>query len=358
MRRALYFWPVLGILISVWSSCDRIEGMEKSSTLVSLTMEPERVNTIRVRSGFMVQTYQVFGHLEHGQQAELAFSANGKLKDLFAENGMQVRKGQVLASLDPTYLQYDLNLAALELEAADLRKKEMLILYGGEACCENSVDSITRQVIALKSGYARAVLEFNYRQQLWESRELLAPFEGIVANIAVQPGQTLASGQVIGDLLKQETLLVRFLVLFSKTTLIRKGTPVLITTGIPGLDTLNASVLGINPQVNQHGLVEVTAQLTTALGISVPERLAVVVWLQEKVPAQLIVPKRAILTRAGQQMLFTVDLDRKRAKLHAIEVLDENETEVSISGKLSTDDLVIVSGHTFLTHDAPIVWTN
>ncbi len=358
MRRALYFWLVLGILISVWSSCDRIEGMEKSSTLVSLTMEPERVNTIRVRSGFMVQSYQAFGYLEHGQKTELAFSINGKLKNLFVKNGLQVRKGEVLASLDPTFLDYDLNLAALELQVAALRKKEMLIQYGGDACCENSVDSLTQQVIALKSGYARAVLDFDYRQQLWESRELIAPFEGIVANLAVQPGQNLAAGQVIADLLNQETLLVRFLVLFSKTTLLRKGAPIIISTGIPGLDTLNARVQSINPQVNQHGLVEVTAQLPTSLRIPVPERLSVVVWLQEKIPAKLIVPKQAILTRAGQQMLFTVDVDRSRAKLHAIEVLDENETEVSISGKLSTDDQVIVSGHTFLTHDAPIVWTN
>ena len=356
MRRKLYSLLLFTIWAIGWSGCERVEDLGKSTTLNPLIMEPEKVTIIGVKTGFMLQTQQVFGHLEHGQKTGLAFPVNGKLREVYVKNGMQVLKGDMLATLDTTLLGYELNLAALEYEAASLRKKELLILYGGDACCENSVDSITRQVIALKSGYARAALDFNYRQQLWDGRELLAPFDGMVANLAVQTGQSLAAGQVIGDLLNQEVLLVRFLMLFSQTVPLRKGASVKIATGLPEWDTLNARILGVNPQVNQHGLVEVTAQLSTSSTIVVPEGLAVVVWLQEKVPAEIIVPKEAILTRAGQQVLFTVDVGRKRAKLHVVEVLDENETEVSLSGKLSSSDQVIVSGHTFLTHDAPIVW--
>jgi len=358
MKQSGILW-VMGCLF--WFSCMACQDSHNSTSSPQIPVPeqqipPVKVTTSPITSGHLVRRYRTYGQLEYVQKADLSFTASGLLGGIYMTNGQRVNKGDLLAVLDTSTWNYALELSELELKTAELRKNELLILYGGEAFRDDSVDSLALQAIALKSGYARAVLDYHHQVYLLQQRSLVAPFAGIIANCTARSGEVVSQGQVVAGLLYPGQLRARWQLLHAKTGNLSTGTRITIVSGVPGIDTLIANITSLNPQVNPHGLVELSALVANSPEVIVPDGLGVEIWLEELVPAQFMVPREAVITRAGQQIVFTLDEDNSRAKLEVIQVLDENETLLSVTGNFLTNDRVITSGHTFLTHDAKVIW--
>ncbi|GAA3809256.1 HlyD family efflux transporter periplasmic adaptor subunit [Sphaerisporangium flaviroseum] len=75
--------------------------------------------TTRVTRGTVLSSVSASGSVESGRARSLSFSTSGTVEKIYVEAGDKVTKGQILARIDDTAAQEDLDAAAASLDAAD-----------------------------------------------------------------------------------------------------------------------------------------------------------------------------------------------------------------------------------------------
>jgi HlyD family secretion protein len=85
----------------------------------------ETPSTVEVTRGDVEVTVTAPGHLVNPVEAMLSFGVGGKLAQVYAQPGLQVSVGQVLAQLDPAPLLENMSTAQAELDTAQARLDQL-----------------------------------------------------------------------------------------------------------------------------------------------------------------------------------------------------------------------------------------
>ena len=135
-----------------------------------------------------------------GAEVQVGSRISGILKNLYANIGDVVKKGQLLAELDPIEYQAKYNQVAAALENAranmdytrlDLERQQSLIKKNFVS--QNQADMAKKawQIAAAQFNQAEANLAYA-RIQL-DYTKIRAPISGVVASVATQEGETVAA---------------------------------------------------------------------------------------------------------------------------------------------------------------------
>ncbi|HDY82521.1 MAG TPA: efflux RND transporter periplasmic adaptor subunit [Halieaceae bacterium] len=143
------------------------------------------------------------GRVDAGDSALLAFRVGGQLRELKVLMGDSVKEGAVLAELDPTDYQLNLNARRAEFDLAQLEADRASALFAQQLISEDHYDT-ARTVLAT----SRARLE-QAREQL-SFCKLAAPFAGAIAFTYVMPSEVVAPQQPILNLQDTSTLEIQF----------------------------------------------------------------------------------------------------------------------------------------------------
>jgi len=148
------------------------------------------------------------GQAEANEEADLSFRLAGSLIELSANTGDKVKKGQVLAKLDPTDFQVRLRDAEAELSSAEanLEVANGLLtrtrnLVEKKAGPQVEVDRAAAQVESTKANVAALRTKRDIAQSELGYAQLSAPFDGVIAARYVQNFQTVQIKQPILRLL-------------------------------------------------------------------------------------------------------------------------------------------------------------
>ena len=135
-----------------------------------------------------------------GAEVRVGSRVSGILKNLYANIGDVVKKGQLLAELDPTEYRAKYNQVAAALENArvnldyarlDLERQQSLLKKNIVSQNLFDIAENAQQVAAAQFNQAEANLEYA-RIQL-EFTKIRAPISGVVASVATQEGETVAA---------------------------------------------------------------------------------------------------------------------------------------------------------------------
>src|SRR5262245_2697962 len=148
------------------------------------------------------------GQAEANEEAELSFRVGGSLIELSASVGDTVKKGQVLANLDPTDFQVRLRDADAELSSAEanLQVANVMLtrsrnLFQQKAGPQVDVDRAAAQVESANANVAALRTKRDIAQSELSYAQLTAPFDGIIAARYAQNFQTVQARQPILRLL-------------------------------------------------------------------------------------------------------------------------------------------------------------
>jgi RND family efflux transporter MFP subunit len=148
------------------------------------------------------------GQAEANEEADLSFRLAGSLIELSANIGDTVKKGQVLAKLDPQDFEVRLRAAEEELRAAranldianiELARQEALLK--SKATPQKDVERAAALVEFHKSNVAALTSKRDIAQSELSYAQLTAPFDGLIAARYVQNFQTVQTKQPIVRLL-------------------------------------------------------------------------------------------------------------------------------------------------------------
>jgi HlyD family secretion protein len=176
--------------------------------------EPE-VKTAPVTRGDIVDIVPATGTLEAVTTVQVGTQVGGIIQDLYADFNSIVRKGQIIARLDPTLLQTQIeqqranvtraeaDLERLKVSLADAKQKlerakalfERQLLPRTELeTAEVNVNSTQAQIRSSEAGLTQARSQLNTAQVNLAHTVIAAPIDGIVISRAVEPGQTVNAG--------------------------------------------------------------------------------------------------------------------------------------------------------------------
>ena len=175
------------------------------------------VKTVTLRSNGKGGLWQYYGTLQGGKRVDLSFRVSGPVRSIRVEKGASVRKGQLLATLDPRDYQTQLKQAqAQQAQAqaqyenakADFNRYENL--YKQRVIPRSTYDTYKTQMdVALSSLNVAKAATTAVRDSLRDT-ELRAPFDGVIVDRMVESFQDITAKQTIFILQDISTLEIVF----------------------------------------------------------------------------------------------------------------------------------------------------
>ncbi|MBL7473290.1 efflux RND transporter periplasmic adaptor subunit [Robertkochia sediminum] len=300
------------------------------------------------------------GKLEAAQRSSLRLEVGGVLEKLNVTNGSRVKKGEVMAVLADYTYRTEFTQASLALKKAKLEFDDMLVTRGYDPAHTGDIPKHLYEMAALRSGYQEALARTELAKYNLDHTVIRAPFSGIVANIDHKLHEQLDAGTVLLDLIDDREFMVTFSLLETEVYRVKPGNGILIDLMI-GEAALPGKIVAVNPEVDDNGMVTVSARLENQGGLI--NGMNVKVRIRQGIEGQFVVPKEAVLLRQNQEVLFK--FQSGKAYWTYVNTTNANSTSYSVipnpdksSATLEVGDTIIVSGNLNLAHDSKVVINN
>lgn len=287
--------------------------------------------------------------------AELHFGTSGRIAHIWVKNGEYVHKGQRIAQIDSYRLEHLLAQAKNNMLQSKLDFLDILIGRGYSIDTLSDIPVEEIELAQIKSGYNKFVIAYEMAEKDLHEATLIAPFDGVIANITSKENNMISPDNTFCYIMDDRYQEVLFSVLESEMSFVKKGNAVMIQ---PFADEnpqepLWGTVTEINPYIENNGMMKVKALVKN--NGQILEGMNVNVVLRHPQEHCLVIPKSAVVIRAGKNVVFT-KVDGK-AQWNYVEILTENSDSCAVVPRskkyegLSNGDTVIVSGNLNMNHD-------
>jgi len=200
---------------------------------------------------------QLSGSLVAERTAQIRAEVPGAIVQVFHDPGAVVTKGTSLAKIDDRaimdgYLsaRSGMNAAtnAAEIAARELDRAQKLLAAG--AISESVFENARRADLSARSFLDDAKARLSQAEKQRDAANVLAPYDGVVADRMVNPGDIVAPGTPLFSLVDPSTMRLEAAVPAGELAMIRLGAKVTFTvTGYPGR-TFEGRISSINPQAD------------------------------------------------------------------------------------------------------------
>ena len=222
-----------------------------AGTWVSMASTPTQENLPleTIGTGDIEKVVLVTGVLKPAVQVNVGAQVNGQLRKLYVRQGEKVQKGQLLAEIDPTLQESDLNNTRAQLASAkaqklsaqatllryrqELNRQSMMLRDGSGVRSEYEqaraqYDAQVQQIDVSDAQIVQAEMAVKTAQANLSYTRIVAPIDGEVLGIVTREGQTIVSSQtaptilVLADL---DTMQVQTRISEADVQKIRPGQP-------------------------------------------------------------------------------------------------------------------------------------
>ena len=315
--------------------------------------EPRPVRVAAAVVGRLPRTVTVTGTLAADEEVVAGFKVAGRVSEITVDLGSPVRKGQVLARLDPadfllrveqadaalrqvraglglprggTGGSVDPEKTALVREAqavlgeARLNRDRMAQLWEKNYIARSEVDASLSRLVVAESRYQAALEEIGNRQELLAERSsglalarqqlsdavLTAPIDGAVRERRASVGEYLAAGAPVFNLIRNNPLRLRVAVTERDASSVRVGQSVQVRLeGDPAAHTGRVARLSPSIQEQNRSLI-VEAEVANRGGRLRPGSFARAEIVVDADRTAVMVPASAVVTFAGLEKVFCV----------------------------------------------------
>jgi RND family efflux transporter MFP subunit len=350
----------LAVLAAVGAGC-RSERTAANATPVDRAKEPRTVRVVPAEEGKLPRTVTVTGTLAADEEVVAGFKVAGRLSEIGVDLGSPVRKGQLLARLDPTdyRIRLDQAEAALRqvraglglaadgpddrvdpettalvrearavLDEARQNRDRMAQLWEKRYVARSEYDASLARLLVAEGRYQAAVEEIRNRQELLAERRsgvmlarqqladtsLSAPIDGAVRERRASVGEYLAAGAPVVALVRLHPLRLRVAVPERDAPSVRVGQPVRVRLEGDGAEH-PGRVARVSPAIQEQSrTLTVEAEVANRDGRLRPGSFARAEIVVEAGRNAVLVPASAIARFAGLEKVFVVKDDRAAEK--------------------------------------------
>nr|WP_319557166.1 efflux RND transporter periplasmic adaptor subunit [uncultured Vibrio sp.] len=161
------------------------------------------VKLLAVKDLSVADSDAFLAQIDATHRAQLSFQVGGEVEQLLVRMGHEVKKGDVLATLDPKDLQLALNSSKAQYALAETQWQRAKSLYKKKLISTDEYDQKETQYKAALANFEQAKTDLSYTK-------IHAPFDGVVSYTYVKPFQVVGENQEILNLIDNSTLDVSF----------------------------------------------------------------------------------------------------------------------------------------------------
>jgi RND family efflux transporter MFP subunit len=328
-------------------------GKDTNSAARTKTQEPRPVRVVAAEVGPLPRTVTVTGTLAADEEVVAGFKVAGRVSEIAVDLGSPVRKGQVLARLDPTdfRLRVEQAEAALRqvraglglpgdgsvesvdpektalvrearavLEEARLNRDRTAQLWEKNYIARSEADASVSRLLVAESRYQAALEEVRNRQELLAERRsglalarqqladavLIAPIDGAVRERRASVGEYLAAGAPVYALVRIHPLRLRVAATERDAPSVRVGQAVQVRLeGDPAVHS--GRIARVSPSLQeQNRTLIVEAEVANRDGKLRPGSFARAEIVVEADRTAVMVPISTVVTFAGLEKVFVV----------------------------------------------------
>ncbi len=277
-----------------------------------------------------------------GAEVKVGAQVSGVVKNLFVKTGSKVKKGDLLALIDPrSYRSQREKMLALKEIAATDKKFAELELNRDKQLYEQHAVSLRQYEITLQryelagAKMKQAEAEYEYADLQLGYTKIFSPINGTVASIATQEGETVAAGFVsptFVTIIDLDQLELWAYVDETDIGRIRKGQSVSFTVDTYPGEAFEGKVETIYPKPEiQNNVVNYIAVVTitpSTENILRPEMTATVQAFTQLKKEILVVPKNAVQTEREKKFVTVFTNGRAEKRYITTGISDRKYYEV------------------------------
>ncbi len=311
--------------------------------------------------------------VQPAQESKLAFEVGGKLKALDLEVGQQIRRGQLLAQIDPVSLELKVQEArasrdearsALDNASSDFKRKEQLLEKNYVTQAE--FDSARNQLSSARAQLEQATRKLELAEEDLSKAELVAPFDGVISSVDAQDFAQIGAGEVVLGIYSESAYETRFTVPATIVNSLELGDAATISFSDLGSVQYAGHIKELGTRAAQVSAFPVVVALdespdTLRAGMAAEVTLAIALAGAEE---GFLVPLNCFyfdadrgkdllddpLQATGEGTVFIYDPDTQRVKQQAVQMLGIRDNTAIIGDGLSEGDIIAAAGVSYL-HD-------
>lgn len=314
---------------------------------------PRPVKVIELHNGGMAREVEYPGQIVAVRQSRKSFNVAGRMTEMRVKEGQIIRKGEILARLDPRDFVSTHDSALAQYEAVKSVADRLETLYESRAVSRQALDLAQRDVRTAAASLERA-------EKALEETELTADFDGKVARLLVDDFANVAAKQDVMIIQDDSLLEIAFNVPESVITIpvpgetreemVSKTKPVVILSAVPDRSfPARFSEASETPD-------PATRTYEVKLVFDPPDDVRVQPGMTAKVRAWIPpntqnrtqgypVPTNAVVPdHAGVPHLWILDPDTMTVSRAAVITGALAGDRVAVTGEVASGDLVVVSG--------------
>jgi len=287
--------------------------------------------------------YRTTATLEPERKVDVVAKTAGEVAGILVEEGVHVKRGDLLLSLDDS----EERIALEEAEINEKKERRELArfkkMYEENLISDKEYSDAEYKYEVARNNYDAAKLKYGYTK-------VRAPFEGVVTKRFVDVGAHVSVGMKLFELADIDPLLVCMYLPENEIAGIKPGQTIYINPDSDPGRTLTGRIARISPEVDDKtGTVKVTAEVS---GDAMPGSFVRIKIVTATHPRSLAVPRKGLVSDTGEFFVFVAESDTVRKTPVQIGFQDEGFAEV-LDG-LEPGDSVVVVGQGALKHGSRI----
>lgn len=320
------------------------------------TPEVNEVETVTLHKEDFAHQIISNGKLKANRRTTLSFGTTGSISQLNIRTGSRIEAGHIAARLDRPDLKLTVEDAKLAMYRAEIELYDILAGLGHTArdTAEIPVDIMT--MAKMRSGYTSARNNMKRAELEYAGTVLKAPFSGKIADLNVKLHDRVTS-EPICTIIDDSSLEIEFHVMESEFASVSVGLPVTVKPFADQTRTYHGKISEINPVIDENGQILVRAVIRN--DGSLIEGMNAKVIVERLIPGQLIVPRSAVVSRNGLDVVFKYEDDGK-AHWTYVTIVSSNGDSFAITANkdrnatLDEGDRIIISGNLYLADKSDV----
>jgi RND family efflux transporter MFP subunit len=289
--------------------------------------------------------------------AIVSFLVSGKVVFVGPREGDYVKKGQILATIDPTDYQLALAAAKAQTDMAEVAYKRaedehrrMKMLYDSNSLAPNDYEKFKAAFESAEQRYDQSVASEKLSRKHLTDATLRASSSGYIAKRSIEPGDTASVGQPVFEIVQLNPMEVNVGVPETDMHRVRMGQKAAIKVpALPG-QLFQGKVRIINVSADPN-----TRTYMTRITVANPKYSLRVGMVAEatirgdRTVSMATLPGDAVIRDPqGATQVFVYYPDQKRVYAKRVEIGAVIDRDVEIKSGLSGDELIVLAGQTKL----------
>jgi membrane fusion protein (multidrug efflux system) len=320
---------------------------------------PTLITTTQARAVELEITERTLGSLEAVMDPKIGAEVAGRVVAVHARSGQTVKKGEVLARIDPTDAAHQANADSSEVARLEalLAQQDRLVARQTELVqknfiSRNALDDVTAQRDALKNQLAAARARSGLSRNSLGKTQVAAPFDGIIETQVASTGDYVKVGDPLFRMVSNHRLRANLPFPESAAPRLKAGMPVRITSPLAPDSPLTGVIEDIRPTALEGSrAVEAIARLDNPGFLRGGSSVDALVVTGRKTGA-IVVPEQSVVLRPAGKVVYAI-VDGK-AQQKVVETGSKQGGQVEIVKGLQGGETVALDGAGFLSNGAAV----